>query len=224
MSAESLRELDELKVAWRALEQHLDREHQLNFARFKHERLVRVRGALRPLAIGQATQALCGGLLIAWCAPFWIAHRAELHLLASGLFGHAYGITLLVLALSDLIAISRVDYAAPVLAIQKQLVQLRARRVRWAPFHGIVACFSWIPLLLILVRQAGADVWAEHPEAVGWSFASGFVCLALLLAFMARSRRPQRAALAKTLDDGAAGQSVSRAQAMLDEIARFEAE
>jgi len=222
MSSESLSELDELKLAWRALERCLDRQHALSFARFKHERLTRVRGALRPLAIGQGIQALCGALVIAWSAPFWVEHRAELHLLAAGLFGHAYGIGLIALAARDLIAISAIDYAAPVLAIQKQLAELRARRVRWAPIHGIVGCFSWIPFLLMIFERLGADVWARKPSVVGWFFASGFVCLVALLAFIAWSRRPQRATLARKLDDGAAGVSLNRAQAMVDEIARFE--
>ena len=216
-------ELDELKAAWRALDRRLEREHALNFARFKDERLARVRGALRPLAIGQAAQALGGALLIAWFAPFWVEHRALPHLLLMGLLGHAWALALILLAGRDLHAISQIDYAAPVLAIQKGIAELRARRIRVAPFHAITGCFIWIPMVLVLFRKLGADVWALKPEVVYWFIASGFVCLVPLLAFMRWSRSPKRARLAKTLDDDAAGRSMNRAQAMLEEVARFEA-
>ncbi len=228
-------ELDQLKAAWQALDRRLEREHALNFARFKHDRMRSVRGALRPLVAGQVVQALLGALTIVWSAMFWVEHRAAPQLLALGVLGQLWGAALTAIAVSELIAVSQLDYASPVLAIQKRIAELRARRIRLAPFFVVTGCVMWVPVTLVVFHQIGGAerggdvpglvawfVWAEQPEVLLWLLANLILVPALALLGLRWLRDPQRAWLAKRVDDELTGRSVVRAESMLAEIAEFE--
>jgi uncharacterized membrane protein YhaH (DUF805 family) len=237
MTSESLSELDEMKRAWRALDRRLEREHSLALARFKHDRMRGVRGALRPLVAGQLAQAALGALTFVWSAMFWVEHRATPHLVALGALGQLYAIALTAFAVVELVAISRIDYAAPVLTIQKRIAELRARRIRLAPFFVVTGCVMWLPVTLVVFNQlGGAERWADRPELVdwfvwaaqpgvlAWLLANLVIVPTLALLLLRWLRDPQRAWLAKRVDDELAGRSVLRAESMLAEIAEFERE
>jgi hypothetical protein len=215
-------ELDELKGAWQALERKLDRQHALELHNFRSGRLAHARSGLRPLIAGQVVQAALGVGLMALFAPYWVRHWGEWHLVVYGASLHLYGLMLMLLAARDLVHIARIDYAAPVLEIQKQLAALRAQRIRSGPAFAISGCFAWIPLVLVIFQSLGADVWLHKPAVVGWFVVSGVVTALFTWALLAWVRLPRNARMRQSLDDDAAGRSVTRAQAVLDEIARFE--
>ena len=215
-------ELDDMKSAWLALDRRLQTQEALNLHAFREARLDKLRASLRPLIVGQVIQLVAGVLLALLFAPFWVEHKDTPHLLTIGLLLHGYALMFIVFAARDLTMIQRIDYAAPVLDIQRRLAELRAWRIRVAPVFGVVGCFIWIPLMLWLFHVAfGADLWAAHPQVVVAFIASGAACLVLLLALIRWSRNPRRAQLAKSLDDSAAGRSVGKAQRFLDEVAAF---
>lgn len=217
-------ELDELKATWRAVNRNLERQHALALHQFKESKLSRFRTGFRRLLVGQIIQLICGVVLSIFAGSFWVDHIRVPHLVFYGVSLHAYGIMFIVFAARDLFLISRLDYAAPVLALQKQIADLRAWHVRAALWFGVAGCFIWIPLMLILFYKLGADVWVRNPDVVGWFILSGFVCVGILYGIIRWSRRPGRETFAKSLRNSSAGRSVNRAQALLDEIARFEAE
>jgi hypothetical protein len=230
-------ELDQLKAAWRALDRRLEREHALNFARFKHDRMRSVRSALRPLVAGQLVQACLGALTVVWAAMFWVEHRATPHLVALGVLLQLWAIPLTALAVVEMIAVAQIDYSAPVLTIQKRIAALRARRIWLTPFFVVTGCVMWIPVTLVVFHQIGgaerwADlpemvawlVWAKEPQVLAWLLANLLLVPALALLFLRWLRDPRRARLAKRVDDELAGRSVLRAESMLEEIAAFERE
>lgn len=217
-------ELDDLKTAWQTLNRNLERQHTLALHQFKESKLKRLRSGLRPLVIGQIIQIICGAILSILGGSFWFDHIGVAHLMFYGISLHAYGIMLIVFAARDLFLIQRLDYAAPVLALQKQIADLRNWHVRAGIWFGITGCFIWIPLMLMIFYKLGADVWMRKPGVVGWFVLSGFICLGVMCAIVVWSRRPGSEKFAKNLKDNSAGRSVSRAQKVLDEIARFERE
>jgi len=218
-------ELDDLKLAWQSLDRQMDRRYALDLALFKERRVDRVRARLRPLHIGQWVQLLAGIVMTLLFASFWVQHRATPHLLVSGLLLHAYAVLWIVCAARELHLLHGIDHAAPVLAIQRRLGQLRAWRLRIARWFGVTGCLIWIPLVLVVFKAAfGADIVRDAPQVAVAFVAAGALCLAALLGFMRWVRRPRRARLARAVDDSAVGRSVNRAQAELDEIARFEQE
>lgn len=214
-------ELDDLKLAWKELNQKLERSHALALNEFRERKLGHVRSNLHLLVLGQIIQLLVGIALALVGANFWVEHRSLLHLVIDGLFVHAYGIMMIVFAARDLDLIRRIDYAAPVVAIQKQLVLLRAWHLHAAVWFGFASSFIWVPLLLILFRHLGADVWIHSPQFVYWLWASGAVSALLTGLFVLW---PAQSRLGRALRESSAGYSVRRAKAVLDEIESFERE
>ena len=217
-------ELDDLKSAWQTLSRNLERQHALTLHQFRETKASRFRSGFRWLVIGQVVQIICGAVLTVISARFWLNHIGVVHAMIYGISLHVYGVMLIAFAVRDLALIQRLDYAAPVLELQKQIAALRQWHVRAALWFGITGCFIWIPLILAIAYSAGADIWLRNPGVVGWLALSGLVPAALLVAIVLWSRRPGMAKLAKNLEDNSVGRSVNRAQALLDEIAQFERE
>ncbi|MBA3832557.1 MAG: hypothetical protein H0X34_11825 [Chthoniobacterales bacterium] len=213
-------ELDDLKSTWQTLNRTLERQHTLAFHQSRESKLERLRSGFRPLVIGQVIQIICGLLLSICGGSFWFDHIGVAHLMFYGISLHAYGVMLIVFAARDLFLIQRLDYGAPVLALQKQIAGLRDWHLRCALWFAVAGCFIWVPLVLLIFHGLGADVWQRAPEVVGWFFLSSVVCLAVLLGIIASRRRPG----GEKLDASSTGRSVTRAQALLAEIERFEQE
>ena len=213
-------ELDDLKAAWQTLDRRLEQQYALDFQIFKDGKISKVKSALRPLVVGQIVQIVSGILMLMVFAPFWFAHQRVPHLLLCGILLHVYSVLVIIFAGRDLHFILNLDFTVPVLQIQRQLAELRVRRARVYPWvFGITGCFIWIPLMLVIFQWLGVDVWVRSPSVVYIFIASGFVSLLFLLALFRWANAPQRA---KAFDDSSAGRSLCRAQAVLDEIARFE--
>ncbi len=217
-------ELDDLKIAWQTLNRTLERQHTLALHQFRESKLGHFHRGFRRLLVGQIIQLICGVVLSIFAGSFWVNHIRTPHLMFYGISLHAYGVMFIVFAARDLFLISQLNYAVPVLVLQKQIVDLRRWHVRAALWFGLAGCFIWIPLILILFYKLGADVWVRNPEVVGGFLLSGFVCLGLLYGIIFWSRRPGREKFAKNLESSSAGPSVTRAQTILDDIARFEEE
>ncbi len=214
--------LDDLKTAWQALDRKLERQHAFASRQFKETKLAKLRGGFRPLVAGQTIQTIIGLMLTLFAGSFWFDHISTPHLMICGLMLHAFGLMMMVFAIRDLAFIHGIDYDAPVLAIQKQLGELRAWRLRAGVWFAVAGCLIWAPGLLVLFYLAGTDVWVHKPVVVCWYVASSFLCLVLSYGLLWWSRRPGQERLAKYLQDSSAGKSITRAQAMLAEVERFE--
>jgi hypothetical protein len=151
-----------------------------------------------------------------------VAHWGEWHRVVYGVSLHLYGLMMVLFAGRDLVRIAQVDYAAPVLEIQKHMVALRAQRIRAGSAFAIAGCFAWVPLVLVVFDGLGADLWIHKPEMIARIVASDLGAVLFTWALVAWSRLARNAKLRKDLDDHAAGRSLTRAQAALEEIARFE--
>lgn len=213
-------ELDEMKLAWQALGRQMERQQALNVQLFRDSRMDRLRHGLRPLLWGQVLQLVLGVLFAVVSAMFWVEHRDVAHLVVCGLLVHAYGVLLIVFAARVLYLLQRIDHAAPVVTIQRQLADLRAWRVRVeAPVNTVLGCFIWIPVLWMNLAWYGVDLWSRG--FMSWALTSSLVGLAAcaLVVWLMR-----RAGMARKIEDNAAGRSVQKAEAMLAEITRFEQE
>lgn len=216
-------ELDDLKHAWKTLDRRLEQQGAINLQLLRDGRLERMRRGLRPLIWGQALQMLIGAAGMLWFAPFWVEHLHEPALLVCGLVMHAYCLGLVVVGALMLARIAHIDYAAPVLTIQRQLLTLRRTFVRGGMLIGLPWWFLIAPLLAVLSNGAIFES-ASSTSWFWWQLAIGAAGLLATWWFHRWANRPQRAALGRTIEDGAAGGSIRRAEAALDELARFERE
>lgn len=216
-------ELHELQDAWRRLDDRLATSHTLDLLALRDRQTRRARHGLRPLFWGQVVQMLFGIALIALAASVWSQHRDTATVRVSGLLVHAYGIALIVAAGVVLGRLRSVDYAAPVLVIQRQLAEVRRRYVISGMVAGLPWWVLWAPFMLVLAAGAGnvpGQLWLQ--AWLGWSVAAGVVGLLATWGFHRWARDPRREHLARALDSSLTGRSLRRASEAIDDIARFE--
>lgn len=219
----TITELDDLKAVWQSLNLNLERQHSLALHQFRKSELTRFRSGLRPLAAGQIIQLLGGVILIAFAAQLWVIHLGTYHVAILGILFQAYGTMLAGFAVRDLILIHRIDYGAPVVAIQKALASLRAWHLRAGMWLAVGGCFVWLPLILLIPHFLGARNWIANPEVISWLTLNIVVCLVLAATVVYLFRRG-KGKVAQALRASAVGRSIHQAEAVLDEIAQFERE
>ena len=220
---ENLMELDDLKSAWQVLDRRLERQSALNLHIFKQGKLDRVRSRLRPLFWGQVLQILFGVALVGYAVSFWTQHRDVPHLLLTGLIMHVYGVVTIIFAGVTLGMISRIDYAAPVLGIQKQLAQLRRIYIINGMSVGLPWWLLWVTLTQMVFMSAfGADLQANLGAWIWGLYASGALGLLATWWLHRWSRDPRRARIARAIDDSVTGSSLRNARRVLEDIERFE--
>jgi hypothetical protein len=215
-------ELDDMKNAWLALDRRLERAEALNLATFRERRLDRLRASLRPMLIGRIVQIVAGALLALTFAPFWVEHLATPHLVVIGASLHLYALMMIIGGARDIYLIRRIDYAAPVVEIQRRLTELRAWLLKSAPVFGVAGCFIWVPFVLwVFMVLFDADIYAHAPEVVYWLLASSAVPLAVMLLVLHWVRQPGRSKWAAMLERSVVGSGIYKAQRFLDEIGAF---
>ncbi len=218
-------ELDELKVTWQALDRKLQQSNAIQLQLFKDGRLKGMRSSLRPLFWGQVVQLLFGIPFLALAVLLWSSgHDLPAHVIAAGIVVHAYGVAVIAFSGMMLGLILGLDYSAPVLGIQKQLAHLRRVYVINGMVAGLPWWFLWVPVLMVLTGLGGGDLYARAPSVVWLGLGIGAAGLLATWWFHRWSRSPQRPRLAKAMEDSVTGGSLRKAQAILREIAQFEAE
>lgn len=217
-------ELDEMKLAWQQLDQRLGEQEWLSRRIYRESQTDRLRHGLRPLIWGQSIQIIGGIGAMLWGISFWTTHMATLHALACGIAVQAFGILMIIFSARVLSLMQGIDYAAPVLDIQRRLAALRAWRVKVeAPLFAVLGSFIWIPMVLMLIQQEwdqeGFDYWNQLQGLATHLMLSGVVSLVLVGLVYTFVRRIGRL---RWLENNFAGRSIQRAEAALEEIARFE--
>jgi len=215
-------ELDDLKAAWQTLNRNLERQNALALDEFRERKLSRFRSGLRPLAVGQVMQLIFGAAMTIFFAQFWVNHIAVPSLFVSGLLLQLYGMMFLAFAARDLLLIRRIDYAAPVVVIQRQLAELQSWHLLAAIFHGLTGAVAWLPAMLVLLHFLGADVLVNKPNKMWWLISTALVCLAFNYALIRLARSAGRCGV--SLRNSWIGRTVIRARATLEEVEKFERE
>src|SRR5450432_1092621 len=172
-------ELDDIKQAWQSLDRQLARRYALDLEQYRERKLGSVRFRLLPVKLGLVARMVLGVAIIAASTSFWIAHLGSPHLIVSGVLLQAYGLLLVGSAAWEMQMLVGIDYAAPVLTIQRRLARFRAWRVRLVPLWVVTGCFVWIPMLLVAFKAwLGADLYLHAPEVVLAFIGSSLIVLA----------------------------------------------
>lgn len=214
-------ELDDLKPALQSVDQRVG--HALNVRLATLGMLEKAAARLGPLKFGLVVQVLAGVALTVSFAAYWTSHREYPALLLSGIALQAYSIAMLVCGAIELSMARKIDYAEPVVTIQKRLAELRAWRIRTQMWLGLPHWNLWIALTLIAFDVLfGVDLYAHAPEVVASFFVVGVLGLVLSVAFVRWALQPSHKRIGDIVERSAAGESIRKAQAFIDEIARFE--
>ena len=216
-------ELDDLKAEWQALNDRLDRQEAMNVHILKTEGLDKTRHGLRHLAWGGALGMVVGALLAVTSAMFWTNHLHTAHLLIAGMTMHVYGLAMIFFGARLQVLISRIDYAAPVVEIQRRLAELRRFYVGSGKWIGLPWFVLWLPSMqMVFMGLFGADLYLNAPLMVISNLVAGTLLWAFVLVLHRWSRRRPR--LDTKIEQVMVGSTLNRAQKELEAIMKFERE
>lgn len=207
--------LEELRAQWAIYDRKLDTLLRFNAETAREARLGKARTRLRCLG----ALAIAEGVLAAGFAIFLVAfiarHPESTRLAAYAAVLLAMSVPSIVLNVRQLVLLARIDYAAPVVAIQRRIEALRIARI-YAGFWELAAGAAVWPLAAIVLLQALYDVdWSGVSVAfIGANGIVGAVAGAALWSF--RNRGAIQAPFA--------GGALESARSELAELVAFERE
>lgn len=166
-------DFDRLQAAWQVLDRRVERQNELLLQQARRSSVQALRRRLRPLAWGQATQMLVGVGLLAMAVPVWSRHSDLPHVLVSGLLLHAYAIASIMLGGVTLGLLSRLQYGAPVVALQARLLRLQRVYVVGGTALGLAWWLLWIPFAAVAFAWLGFDFLARVAPSLPWMIGGG---------------------------------------------------
>lgn len=215
-------ELDDLKLAWNTLDRRLQQHGALQLAELRERKTGNIRDNLRPLFWGQCLQILFGIATVVVGISLWKNFSAITIVLIAGIIVHAYGVATIIASGVVLGGIARIDRSLPVLELQQRLAKLRKAYIISGAVIGLPWWLLWVLPPLVLVALYNAQTGASGLPAWLWiCLVGGALGLLGTWAFHRWLRRPGREALAKRMEDSAAGGSLRRAQAEFEELKRY---
>lgn len=212
-------ELDELRTAWQALGRQLDRHEALQLRLYRSDRVDAARRGLRPLVWGQALQALFGLALLLLGLACWTRNPEIPALVATGLILHAFGLVNIVFAALTIGLATTIDFAAPVLAIQRRMARLLRVYGLNANACGLPWWIMWVLVVVAVGGLQGLPAGTGTPGWIAWSLGIGVAGL-VATGLYAWLRRPAAIDPSKPRCDG--GDGIRRSQRILADLAEFE--
>jgi len=217
-------ELNELKSTWERLEKALDRGNQLSVAMLRQQKLDAANRSLRPLKLNQVFQIFFGVLFIVLVGLLWSTRPTAISVILGGVFVQAYGIGCVITAGIVFSALSRIDYAAPVVEVQGGLARVRRAYGICVVVAGLSWWLLWIPLLMLLLGLARVDLYAHAPSVIWIGVATGVVGLLGTYGMYVYSQRSSNKQLRQLVERATFGRSLQNALQQLNEVRKFEEE
>lgn len=199
-----------LERAWQGLDTRLASQALELRALREHGALSGARARLRLVSAGQVVQLAFALAIVLWAGSYWFEHLETPHLAVFGIAIHVYGIAALVAPILQLARLARIDYRAPVLELQRELIGLRKHRARAERVLLMLGFALWAPVAFIALAAIGVDVWATSPASVWANVLAGlaFGAVALWLSYRYRD----------SFERDSAGRSLREAEADLEAV------
>lgn len=220
-------DIEALQARWQQYDRKLDASIRLNARVVRELSMNHVGSALRRLSRSIAIELLInlGGLI--WLGSYAAERLKEPCYLAPAAALALFALWLNISCAVQLARLGRIDYSAPVLAIQKQLEALRIHRLGEIKWVLMLAPLLWTPLFIVgLNGLFGLDAYALF--GLGWLGANLLFGVAAipLLRWLAQkySGRAANTPLLQRLLRDLAGQNLSAARDALAQLAEFEKE
>jgi hypothetical protein len=218
-------ELDDLKFAWHALDDRLERQNALLWRQLKTTATDAVARRLRPISRGQVVQIAAGVLMTCLAVPVWLRPGPSLPLGAAAVVMHVYGIALIVFGARMRWLIACVDHAQPVVAIQRQVADVQRLQVLGGIALGLPWWVLWVPGMMVAFDLVfGVDLYRHAPLFVVTATAASGAGWLATVAFYRRARRSGWARVSRWMDAALVGPRLRAAARALDDIREFEAD
>jgi hypothetical protein len=222
-------ELDDLKTLWKEADQRLGAmESALRLSRrlASADSLDRMRSKLRFVHLALWYEIAFGVLACLMVGSYLFDHLGEIRfaLPAAGL--HLGAILVLGSAIRQLVALGQIDYAGPVVQIQRRLTELRVLRARTNRWVLLSSPLLWALLIIVVPHGLiGLDVY----RAFGWPWVGGNLAfgIAILAAIAWLYRRfpaaAQSSKILRWMGDDITGRKVATVSGFLEDLSAFEA-
>lgn len=217
-------ELDDLKQALVRLDRRLEEQAAVNVAQVRRDARNRLQDSLRPFARAQTWLIVAGAATAFIGVAVWHGTLERMGgPFLSGVILHLYGIAMIIFGAVTKALIGGIDWAGPVLGIQRRLARVRKAHVLAGITIGLSWCVLWIPAMIALFQLLfGIDIVAPSPSTWLWMTAGGLALMIAVGLFQHWARVTGRTAITAAFDSAFTGEHLGRAQAELDSIQRFE--
>lgn len=220
-------ELDDFKDRWAEYDRKLDTSIRLNTTLLRESGMGRARSALQRLSLAVIVALLINLVAAVILGTFMANHVREIQFLAPAALLHLCAVLLIISSIHQLVALRTIDYAAPIVAIQKKLALVRVLRIRTEKWTLILAPLLWTPLFIVTMKALFGVNPYEVP-GLGWHAANLLLGLVFIVLVVWLSRRNaarlQRSPFVQKLMNDIAGRNLSAAVSFVAEISRFEEE
>ena len=160
-------ELDELKQLWDGAGPETGRQHPAN-----RSPCPRVGPRQGRTGLEAFVARLIVGLVINLAAAGWVGSFLAEHVADSRYFIPALAlqvglVALIIVSVRQLAAIAQIDYAAPIVEIQRRLESLRIERIHATKWTLLLSPLAWVPLFIVAMKGFfDVDVYSDF--GVGW--------------------------------------------------------
>ena len=220
-------ELQDLQDRWAVYDRKLEASLRLNTTLLRRTGLNQVESSLQPLSRSIVFELLGSLGVVVLLGMFLADHFTEVRFLAPAVALDLFALYLVIASVRQLVALDRMDYSAPIVALQKQLEQLRIDRIRTTKWTLVLSPLLWTPLLIVSLEGVfGLDAYRLLDGT--WLAANllfGVVFLAVMVWAARRlGDRFKGSPFVQRLLDDVAGRSLSAAAGFLKARAQFEEE
>jgi hypothetical protein len=219
-------ELEDFKTIWGAYDQKLDKALQYNAAAVRSLTLGKVQSALRRFMTVRMVEAVLAFIVIGFLSDMALEAGAEWGVMASALTLCLFAVVGLVGCVQQMILAARVDYAAPIPMLQKNLIALESHALGFARFA--LLSFPLYLAYIVVFFKAFWDVNILATADTNWLIAQSIVGAAFVppVIWLWRTVNhrnihiPWVAALIRQIG----GEPLTAAMVLLREIEEFESE
>jgi hypothetical protein len=220
-------DLQDMKDRWAEYDRKLEVGLRLNTRMLREINLGRVDSALKRLSRLLVFELLTDLAAVVILGMFIASHAGEVRFLAPALLLGVCAVAFAIQSIRQLAALHSLDYSAPVMAIQKQLQELRIERIRVTKWIVLLSPLLWTPLLIVALEGLfGLDAYLFLDGS--WLASNLLVGLAFipLMLWVARrfAGRWQGSPVVRRLMDDLAGRSLVEATGFLSDLSDFEKE
>jgi hypothetical protein len=199
-------DLDDMKTAWRDLDARVGK---LERAAVAAPVIDRARGAVRRAIAGEV--AMMVALVMVVGGVVEIAPRSPI---AAGAL-IAYGLAAIALGVAQIVRAARIDHAAPIVLLQREVVRFAQLRARCLLALGLPWWLLWVAPIALLAGGAVPAAWIAANLAIG---SVGLVASVLIAR---RVRRPIASPRWRAIVDALSGSALARAARELSDVAQF---
>ncbi|MDP9110281.1 MAG: hypothetical protein M3M96_01420 [Candidatus Eremiobacteraeota bacterium] len=218
-------DLDDMKARWAAHDRDLDMlVVHLNRHRLFATHVQPAVAALGWLRTSAIVELVFTAPTLIFLGSFTADHIAEMRFALPAFVLGAMALVLTAMLVAQIVVSRRVDYAQPVVAIQKTLATLRTLRIRYVQGILLGGTLAWPLIVIVLLKQFDIDAYAVFGSAYIWANVLAGIAVICAAIWFARTygERVSGSRLGRYLADVISGSSLQKASRLIATVDAFE--